>query len=104
MIVYATPTPQIIYATPTPNPYVQMITPKPQQSGPAEPKAGDTITLAIAAGGSSNMINVYDETMTQVRGSYPAGTKAMMLRYGPSSCMIYVGGGVAYVSTWNVNY
>ena len=102
VIVYATPTPapQIIYATPTP--LVQVIT--PPQSGPAEPKAGDTITLAIAAGGSSNMITVYDETMTQVRGSYPHGTKAMLLRYGPSSCMIYVGGGVAYVSTWNVNY
>ena len=64
----------------------------------------NVFVLATAAGGSGSMITVYDETMTQVRGSYPHGTKAMLLRYGPSSCMIYVGGGVAYVSTWNVNY
>ena len=82
---------------------MQYITPKPNYGSGSEPKAGDTITLAISAGGGS-MITVYDETMTQARGSYPHGTKAMLLRYGPSSCMIYVGGGVAYVSTWNVNY
>ncbi len=98
---YATPVP-----TATPTPLVQLITPVPQQPGnPAEPKSGDTITLAIAAGGSSNMINVYDATMSQIKGSYPAGTKAMMLQYGPSSCMIYIkDSGVVYVSTWNVNY
>ena len=105
---FATPTPIVQYITPkpkaTPTPIVQFITPKPNHGSSSEPKAGDTITLAIAAGGSGNMITVYDETMTQVRGSYPHGTKAMLLRYGPSSCMIYVGGGVAYVSTWNVNY
>jgi len=107
-IIYATPTPLVQYITPrpaaTPTPLIQYITPKPNHGSVSEPKAGDTITLAIAAGGSGNMITVYDETMTQIRGTYPHGTKAMLLRYGPSSCMIYVGGGVAYVSTWNVNY
>ena len=53
---------------------------------------------------NGSMITVYDETMTQVRGTYASGTQAMLLRYGSSSCMIYVGGGVAYVSTWNVSY
>jgi len=107
-IIYATPTPLVQYITPkpaaTPTPLIQFITPKPNYGSSSELKAGETITLATAAGGSSNMITVYDETMTQVRGSYPSGTQAMLLRYGPSSCMIYVGGGVAYVSTWNVNY
>ena len=91
--------------TPTPTPQIQYITPKPQQSGPAAPKAGDTITLAIAAGGSSNLITVYhDASMTQAKASYAHGKQAMMLQYGTNSCMIYVEGGVAYVSTWNVNY
>ena len=91
--------------TPTPTPLVQYITPTPQQTGPAAPKAGDTITLAIAAGGSSNLITVYhDASMTQAKASYAHGKQAMMLQYGTNSCMIYVEGGVAYVSTWNVNY
>jgi len=91
--------------TPTPTPLVQYITPKPQQSGPAAPKAGDTVTLAIAAGGSSNLITVYhDPSMTQAKASYAHGKQVMMLQYGTNSCMIYVDGGVAYVSTWNVNY
>ena len=97
---FATPVP-----TATPTPLVQVITPKPQQAGPAAPKAGDTITLAIAAGGSSNQITVYhDAAMTQAKATYTHGKQAMMLQYGTNSCMIYVEGGVAYVSTWNVNY
>jgi len=103
---FATPTPLVQYITPvpaaTPTPYVQVV---PPQSGTgSEPKAGDTIRLTMAYNASSNMVTVYDETMTQVRGSYPSGTQAMLLRYGTNSCMVYVGGGVAYVSTWNVNY
>lgn len=105
-IIYATPTPLVQYITPvpqaTPTPQVQVI--PPQSGAVSEPKAGDTIMLTMAYNASTNMITVYDETMTQVRGTYPSGTQAMLLRYGPSSCMIYVGGGVAYVSTWNVNY
>jgi len=104
VIIYATPTPLVQYITPVPQYPVVTPTPVPPQSGPAEPKAGDTVTLTMAYNASSNLITVYDDTMTQVRGTYPSGTKAMLLRYGPSSCMIYVGGGVAYVSTWNVNY
>jgi len=100
VIIYATPTPQVVYITPVP---AATPTPVPQQNKP-EPKAGDTVMLTMAYNASTNMITVYDETMTQVRGTYPSGTQAMLLRYGPSSCMIYVGGGVAYVSTWNVNY
>lgn len=103
---FATPTPLVQYITPvpaaTPTPYVQVV---PPQSGTgSEPKTGDTIRLTMAYNASSNMVTVYDETMTQVRGSYPSGTQAMLLRYGTNSCMVYVGGGVAYVSTWNVNY
>ncbi len=104
----ATQPPIYIYVTPQPTkePLVQYITPAPQQtSGPADPKSGDMITLAIAAGGSSNLINVYnDAQMTSYKASYPHGTQAMMLKYGTNSCMIYVDGGVAHVSTWNVNY
>ena len=89
--------------TPTPTPLVQLITPVPQQ--PSTPKAGDTITLAIAAGSSSNLITVYhDASMTQAKASYAHGKQVMMLQYGTNSCMVYVDGGVAYVSTWNVNY
>lgn len=92
----ATPTPIIQYYTPTP---------APQQSMPAAPKAGDTITLAIASGSASNLITVYHEaSLTQAKASYAHGKQAMMLQYGTNSCMIYVDGGVAYVSTWNVNY
>lgn len=99
-----TPTPQVIYVTPTP-PLIEYITPVPAQGGSSAPKAGDTITLAIAAGSSSSMINVYyDAAMTQLKGSYAHGTQAMMLQYGTNTCMIYVGGSVGYVSTWNVNY
>jgi len=104
----ATQPPIYIYVTPTPTkkPLVEYITPAPQQpSGPADPQSGDMITLAIAAGGSSNQIHVYnDAAMTSYKASYPHGTQAMMLKYGTNSCMIYVGGGVAHVSTWNVNY
>lgn len=86
-------------------PPVVYITPVPSQGGPAAPEAGDTVTLAIAAGGSSNMINVYyDSAMTKLKGSYAHGTQAMMLKYGTNTCMVYVDGGVGYVSTWNVNY
>lgn len=99
-----TPTPQVIYVTPTP-PLIEYITPVPAQGGSSAPKAGDTITLAIAAGSSSSMINVYyDAAMTQLKGTYAHGTQAMMLQYGTNTCMIYVGGSVGYVSTWNVNY
>ena len=91
--------------TATPTPMIQYITPKPQQSAPAAPKAGDTVTLAIASGSSSTMINVYhDASLTQAKASYAHGKQVMMLQYGTNSCMIYVDGGVAYVSTWNVNY
>lgn len=104
----ATQPPIYIYVTPTPTkkPLVEYITPAPQQpSGPADPQSGDMITLAIAAGGSSNQIHVYnDAAMTSYKASYPHGTQAMMLKYGTNSCMIYVDGGVAHVSTWNVNY
>ena len=104
----ATQTPIYIYVTPEPTkaPTVQYITPVPQQpTRPQEPKSGDTITLAIAAGGSGNQINVYnDAQMKSYKASYPHGTQAMMLKYGTNSCMIYVDGGVAHVSTWNVNY
>ena len=94
---FATPTPQVVYVTPVP---AATPTPTPQHTA-TEPKAGDTIMLTAAQMGT---ITVYDETMTQVRGTYPHGTQAMLLRYGTSSCMIYVGGGVAYVPTWNVYY
>ena len=104
----ATQPPIYIYVTPTPTkkPLVEYITPAPQQpSGPADPQSGDMITLAIAAGGSGNQIHVYtDAAMTSYKASYPHGTQAMMLKYGTNSCMIYVDGGVAHVSTWNVNY
>ena len=42
--------------------------------------------------------------MTSLKASYSPGKQVMMLKYGTSSCMIYVDGGVAYVSTWNINY
>lgn len=90
--------------TPTPTPLVQYITPKPQQSGPAAPQAGDTVTLTFSAGGG-NTINVYqDSSLTKLKAAYTGNKQAMMLQYGASVCMVYVDGGVAYVSTWNVNY
>ena len=93
------------YPCVTPTPQVVYITPVPAQSVPSSPKAGDTVTLALASGSADSMINVYhDSALTQLKGAYAPGTQAMMLQYGTSTCMIYVGGGVAYVSTWNVNY
>ena len=99
--------PPYVYPTaaPTPTPLVQLLTPVPTQSAPTAPKAGDTISLAIGAGSSGSLITVYhDPAMTQTKASYAHGKQAMMLQYGTNSCMIYVDGGVAYVSTWNVNY
>ena len=92
--------------TPTPTPLVQVVTPVPQQpSGPANPKAGDYVWLAISAGSGSGTINVYhDASMTSLKASYSPGKQVMMLQYGTNSSMIYVDGGVAYVSTWNINY
>ena len=102
--VTPTPTPYYVYITPTPTPLVQYITPVPQNT-PVPPAAGNPITLAISAGSSSSMINVYnDSSMTSLKASYAAGKQATMLQYGDSVCMILVDGGVAYVSTWNVNY
>ena len=93
-----TPTPQVIYVTPTPQ--VIYITPKP-----ATPKAGDIVTLTMGAGSSSGLIYVYnDAAMTSLKGTYPAGTQVTMLQYDTNTCMIYVDGGVAHVSTWYVNY
>lgn len=90
--------------TPTPEPLVQYITPVPQQSGPAEPKAGDAVTLTFSAGGGDT-INVYsDSQMTKLKAVYTANKQAMLLQYGDSVCMVYVDGGVAYVSTGCVNY
>ena len=92
--------------TATPVPQIPLITPNPGMSKlPNPPKAGDTVSLAIASGSSSSLITVYhDAAMTQPKASYAPGKQAMMLQYGTNSCMIYVDGGVAYVSTWNVNY
>ena len=93
------------YPSVTPTPQVVYITPVPVQSVPSAPQAGETVTLATAAGSSGSMITVYyDAAMTQIKGAYAHGTQAMMLQYGTNTCMIYVGGGVAYVSTRNVNY
>ena len=101
--VTPTPTPQVIYITPTPTPLVEYITPKP--AGPAAPTSGSIITLAVAYGSSSNTINVYyDQAMTSLKATYTGGKQATMLSYGDNVCMILVDGGVAYVSTWNVNY
>ena len=103
--VYVTPkpTPQVIYITPTPTPLVEYITPKPAE--PAAPTSGSAITLAVAYGSSSNMINVYyDQALTSLKATYTGGKQATMLSYGENVCMILVDGGVAYVSTWNVNY
>ena len=103
--VYVTPkpTPQVIYITPTPTPLVEYITPKPAE--PAAPTSGSAITLAVAYGSSSNVINVYyDQALTSLKATYTGGKQATMLSYGENVCMILVDGGVAYVSTWNVNY
>ena len=91
--------------TPTPTPLVQYITPVPQQSGPKAPQSGDYVYLAIAAGSGSDKIKVYnDASMTSLKATYAPGKQVMMLKYGTNSCMVYVDGGVAHVSTWNINY
>ena len=101
--VTPTPTPNYVYRI-TPTPLVEYITPRPQTT-PVPPSAGNVITLAVSAGSSSSMINVYnDSSLTSFKASYAAGKQATMLQYGNSVCMILVDGGVAYVSTWNVNY
>ena len=112
--VTPTPTPQVIYITPTPTPLVEYITPTPtplveyitpKPAGPGTPTSGSIITLAVAYGSSSNTINVYyDQAMTSLKATYTGGKQATMLSYGDNVCMILVDGGVAYVSTWNVNY
>ena len=102
-VVTPTPTPLVQYITPVPQ--VQYVTPVPNQSGPAAPKAGDSVSLVISAGSGNTLITVYhDSSLTQAKASYAHGKQAMMLQYGTNSCMVYVDGGVAYVSTWNVNY
>ena len=104
-VIYITPTPTplVEYITPTPTPLVEYITPKPAE--PAAPTSGSVITLAVAYGSSSNTINVYyDQAMTSLKATYTGGKQATMLSYGDNVCMILVDGGVAYVSTWNVNY
>ena len=103
---FATYAPVYPTVTPTPTPLVQYITPVPQPtSAPSTPKAGDTVTLAIGANSSVALITVYhDSALTQTKASYAHGKQVMMLQYGTSSSMIYVDGGVAYVSNWNLNY
>ena len=104
---FATPTPSptpqyIYYVTPTPQ-YVY-VTPTPQPGGSYTPKAGDTVTLTFSAGGGDT-INVYsDSALTKLKAAYTGNKQAMMLQYGAGVCMVYVDGGVAYVSTRNVNY
>ena len=97
---FATPVP-----TATPTPLIQYITPQPQ-TGSTGPKAGTKGTLAVGAGSGATMINVYNESsLTSLKATYPAGQSITILQYGTSSCMILIeGGGVGYVSTWNVNY
>ena len=91
--------------TATPTPLIQYITPQPQ-TGSTGPKAGTKGTLAVGAGSGATMINVYNESsLTSLKATYPAGQSITILQYGTSSCMILIeGGGVGYVSTWNVNY
>ena len=102
---FATPTPAPyypVYPTVTATPVIQYVTPKPAE--PAAPKAGDAVTLTFSAGGG-NTINVYsDSSLTKLKAAYTGNKQAMMLQYGASVCMVYVDGGVAYVSTRNVNY
>lgn len=101
--VTATP-PLITYITPTP-PLIEYITPKPQPPTPEPPAAGTTISLAPSAAGGGSAINVYnDASLTSLKATYSNGTRATMLTYGENVCMILIDGGVAYVSTWNVNY
>ena len=91
-----------VTATP---PLITYITPKPQQPTPEPPAAGTTISLAPSAVGGGSAINVYnDASLTSLKATYSNGTRATMLTYGENVCMILIDGGVAYVSTWNVNY
>lgn len=99
-------------ATPYYDPYVEYLTPvptatpKPSEYGPVDggPSAGQMISLAPAAGGGS-AINVYnDAKLTSLKATYSNGKQARMLQYGDNVCMIFIDGGVGYVSTWNVNY
>ena len=97
-----TSTPVYIYVTPTPSPtpLVQYITPVP-----STPTAGTKGTLAVRAGSSQTMIPVYnDSSLTSLKANYMPGTQMTILSYDTSVCMILIDGGVAYVSTWNVNY
>lgn len=97
-----TSTPIYIYVTPTPSPtpVVQVITPVP-----STPTAGTKGTLAVSAGSGQTMIPVYnDSSMTSLKANYMPGTQMTILSYDTSVCMILIDGGVAYVSTWNVNY
>lgn len=97
-----TSTPVYIYVTPTPSPtpLVQYITPVP-----SAPSAGTKGTLAVRAGSSETMISVYnDSSLTSLKANYMPGTQMTILSYDTSVCMILIDGGVAYVSTWNVNY
>ncbi|MDO5300565.1 MAG: SH3 domain-containing protein [Clostridia bacterium] len=98
-----TATPVYIYVTPTPSPtpLVQLVTAVP----PAGPAAGTAVSLVTAAGASNNLVNVYnDSSLTSLKAVYEHGKQATMLQYGASVCMVLVDGGVAYVSTGNVNY
>ena len=94
--------PPVEYITPKPAPKPKPTAkPKHEKDGPA---AGETIWLAPAAGGGS-AINVYnDAKLTSLKAAYSNGKEAKMLQYGDNVCMIFIDGGVAYVSTWNVNY
>ena len=99
-------TPVYVYVTPTPSPLVQVITPVPAQTPVSSvPTAGTRGTLAVRAGSSETMVSVYnDSTLTSLKASYPPATPMTILSYGESVCMILIDSGVAYVSTWNVNY
>ena len=106
---YSSPTPLVQQITPvpyypsvTPTPLIQYITPVP---GETTPKAGTQITLAVSYGSSSQNIHVFnDSTLSSLKTIVAPGTKATMLQYGTSVSMILLDGGVAYVSTLNVNY
>ena len=100
-----TPTPFYVYPTAPP---VVFITPAPGEKltvPMATPKAGMAITLAVAAGSGTNTVSVYnDSSLASLKTTYAPGKQATLLQYGTSVCMILVDGGVAYVSTYNVNY
>ena len=81
---------------PTPTPLVELITPRPPSG--LTPKAGDTVTLDAAGNANGRVNTYYDAAMSQLKGAYVAGTQAMLLQYNPKTCMIYIDGGVAYVS------